>query len=116
MGARAARAPAPAWHGEWTAGDVRVLGLWVALYLLCYLGGRRLLGARSPRRVWILTLANAVAASALGTASPMRGSPFFMPDGVEGAQTGGDTGRLPCPGGTAREWAARHLAEFRCPK
>ena len=66
MGARAARAPAPAWHGEWTAGDVRVLGLWVALYLLCYLGGRRLLGARSPRRVWILTLANAVAASALG--------------------------------------------------
>ncbi len=65
-GGKAARAPEPAWHGEWAAGDVKVLGLWVALYLLCYLGGRRLLGAKSPRRVWILTLANAVMASALG--------------------------------------------------
>ena len=51
---------------RWTARDAAALGLWVGVFTGVYLGARRALGARSPRRIWVLTFANAVASSALG--------------------------------------------------
>ena len=51
---------------RWTAGDAAALGLWVGVFAGVYLGARRALGARSPKRIWVLTFANAVASSVLG--------------------------------------------------
>ena len=60
-----------------------------------------------------LSKARAAAASPTATAVAMTDSPFFLAGGVAGQQTGGHTGRLPCPGGREAAWAAAHLRRYR---